>query len=238
MASGSSGGAQTQGMANGVLVTGTDTGIGKTVASCALLHALRLRGLRAVGMKPVASGCEQVDGHWRNADALALQRASDQRPPYGDVNPFALREATAPQLAARDAGIDVSLAKIREAQARLASMSDFVLVEGAGGWASPLADGLEHADLAKAFSVPVVLVVGLRLGCLNHARLTARAIEADGCRWVGWIGNTIDPLFDRLDDYLRLLGDALHVPCMGVLPHGVSIEPDVLAERLDVSGLL
>ncbi|TDK23232.1 dethiobiotin synthase [Luteimonas aestuarii] len=201
------------------LVTGTDTGIGKTFATTSLLHALRRQGLRAAGMKPVAAGCDATPSGWRNEDALALQSASEPQPAYDDVNPFALPAATAPQLAARDAGIDVALPAMRAAHARLAAHADAVVVEGAGGWAAPLGDGIEHADLARALDAGVVLVVGLRLGCLSHARLTARAIDAEGCRLVGWIGNRVDPTFDRVDDYLDLLRDALAAPCLGVLPH-------------------
>ncbi|MDR7193182.1 dethiobiotin synthase [Luteimonas terrae] len=204
--------------ARSVLVTGTDTGIGKTHSSVALLHALRATGLRAVGMKPIASGCEWVDGRWRNEDALALQAASDPRPDYADINPVALPEPTAPTLAAIAAGVTVDIADLYAAHARLASKADVVLVEGAGGWDAPLAEGLEHQDLARHIGAAVVLVVGLKLGCLSHARLTARAIEADGCRLVGWIGNRIDPDFARADDYVGLLTDALPAPCLGVLP--------------------
>lgn len=218
----------------GVYVTGTDTGIGKTLASTTLLHALRARGLRAIGMKPVASGCERIDGAWCNDDALALLEASDPRPDYADLNPFALPAATAPQLAARDAGIEVALTPLLDAHARLAARADVVVVEGVGGWAAPLADDLEQADLVRALDVPVVLVVGLRLGCLSHARLTARAVTADGCRLAGWIGNGVDPEFDRLDDYIGLLRAALPAPCLGVLPHGRPSDPQQLASRLSL----
>ena len=204
--------------ARSLLVTGTDTGIGKTHSSVALLHALRASGLRAVGMKPIASGCDWIDGRWRNEDALALQAASDPRPEYADINPVALPEPTAPTLAAIAAGVTVDIADLYAAHARLASNADVVLVEVAGGWDAPLAAGLEHQDLARHIGGAVVLVVGLKLGCLSHARLTARAIEADGCRLVGWIGNRIDPDFTRADDYVGLLTDALPAPCLGVLP--------------------
>lgn len=218
-----------------VYVTGTDTGIGKTVASCALLRALAARGVEAVGMKPVASGCERIDGAWRNSDALALIDASAAASGYDDHNPYALPAATAPQLAARDAEVDVSLAPMLRAYAVLAAGSDAVVVEGVGGWAAPLADGLEQADLVRALDLPVVLVVGLRLGCLSDARLTARAIEADGCRWRGWIANAIDPAFDRQADYLDLLRAALPAPCLGVLPYADRVDADTLATSLDLS---
>lgn len=214
-------------------VTGTDTGIGKTFASTALLHALRAQGLRATGMKPVASGCERTVDGWRNDDALALLDASDPRSAYADANPFALPAATAPQLAAREADIAVSLGPLLSAHARLAAMADAVVVEGVGGWAAPLADGLDQCELVRAIDAEVVLVVGLRLGCLSHARLTARAIEAEGCRLAGWIGNRVDAGFERVDDYLALLRDALPVPCLGVLPHGMDAE--AAAGALDLS---
>ena len=214
-------------------MTGTDTGVGKSVASVALLHALRARGLRAVGMKPVAAGCEATPQGLCNEDALALQAASDPVPAYGDVNPWALPEATAPQLAARAAGIQVSMPAVLAAHARLVRDADAVVVEGAGGWLSPLADGIEHADLARALELPVLLVVGLRLGCLSHARLSARGIIADGCRLLGWIGCAVDPDFDRGDDYLALLDAALPAPCLGVLAHdGPAVDPALLARGL------
>lgn len=216
----------------GVLVTGTDTGVGKSVASVALVHALRARGLRVAGMKPVAAGCEATADGLRNEDAEALRIASDPPPAYADVNPWPLAEATAPQLAARAAGVTVSLAPMLEAHARLASRADVVVVEGAGGWLSPLADGIEHADLAQALGHPVLLVVGLRLGCLSHARLTARAILADGCELLGWVGCTVDPAFSSADEYMRLLRDALPVACLGVLPHAAPLRAEALARSL------
>ncbi|MGY0634780.1 dethiobiotin synthase [Luteimonas sp. A478] len=206
-------------------VTGTDTGVGKSLASAALLHALRAHGRRAVGMKPVASGCEHTQQGWRNEDALLLQAASDPRPAYEDVNPYALPVPTAPQLAAREAGIEVRIEPLQAACARLAAMADTVVVEGVGGWMAPLADGLDQAALARALGADVVLVVGLRLGCLSHARLTARAIEADGLRLVGWIGSGVDPVPHRQQEYVELLREALPVPCLGVIPHMAMPEP-------------
>ncbi len=221
-------------MSRAWFVTGTDTGVGKTFASVALLHALRARGLRAVGMKPVASGCDRTPAGWRNEDALALQAASDPPPAYRDVNPFALPAATAPQLAAREADIAVALPPLVAAFGRLAETADAVVVEGAGGWLAPMGDGLEQSAMARAAGGEVLLVVGLRLGCLSHARLTARAIEADGCRLAGWIGNRVDPEFERVDDYLRLLGAALPAPCLGVLGHGAA--PAAAADALRLPG--
>jgi dethiobiotin synthetase len=216
----------------GYYVTGTDTGIGKTQASVALLHALRARGLRAVGMKPVASGCMASADGWRNEDALALQAASDPRPVYADVNPFALPLPLAPELAARDVGVHVTLAPLLAAHARLATAADALVVEGVGGWDAPLARGIEQADLVRALGVPVVLVVGLRLGCLSHARLTQRALRADGMVVAGWIGNAIDPAMERAADVLAMLADYLESPCWGVLPHQARPDPAVQAGHL------
>ena len=218
----------------GIFITGTDTGVGKTLASCTLLHALRARGLRAVGMKPLASGSDATPDGLRNEDALALQAASDPRPRYEDVNPYALPLPLAPELAARDAGVEVALAPMLAAHARLAAQSDVVVVEGVGGWAAPLSPSLDQADLVRALGddVPVVLVVGLRLGCLNHAYLSARAIAADGCRLAGWIGTGVDPGMARIDDNRALLAARLEAPCLGWLPWQAAPDPAALAPLL------
>lgn len=213
-------------------VTGTDTGVGKTVASVALLHRLRSAGLRAIGMKPVASGCERTPDGWRNADALALQTASHPQPAYDDINPYALVLPTAPQLAARAMAVHVDLLRLGDAYLRLAVQADVVVIEGVGGWAAPLDDGLDQVDLVRMLDLPVVLVVGLRLGCLSHARLTARAIQSDGVPLMGWIGSRVDPTFNECDDYVELLRDALPVPCLGVLPYAPNANPAQMSKYL------
>ena len=217
-----------------VFVTGTDTGAGKTLASCTLLHALRARGLRAVGMKPVASGCELAAEGWRNADALALWQASQPRPAYADLNPFALPEPLAPELAARAAGVQVGLEPILAAYARLQAQADAVVVEGVGGWAAPLSSSLMQADLVRALQLPVVLVVGLRLGCLNHAWLSARAIAADGAHLAGWIASHVDPAMERVEDNIEMLRARLPAPCWGVLPHAPDADPVAMARHLRI----
>lgn len=223
-------GARTQ----GIYVTGTDTGVGKTLASCALLHAMRADRGTAVGMKPVASGCERIDGAWRNDDALALQLASEPRPDYADINPYALPQPLAPELAARDAGMVVEAGPLLAAYARLAARADVVVVEGVGGWAAPLGPDLMQADLARALRLPVLLVVGLRLGCLNHAILSARAIADDGLELAGWIASDIDPGMDRADDNMALLAARLPAPCWGRLPHSPRPDAAALAAGLRV----
>lgn len=213
-------------------VTGTDTGIGKSVASVALLHALRARGLRAVGMKPVASGCERSAEGWRNEDAIALRQASEPVPAYADINPYALPQPLAPELAAADAGVDIAMPPITAAYRRLASMADAVVVEGVGGWAAPISATIDQLDVVRALQLPVVMVVGLRLGCINHARLTARAIAADGAMLAGWIANDIDPLMSRSDDNFAILQRVLAAPCWGRLPHSPSPDPAAMAQHL------
>ena len=217
-------------MTTAVFIAGTDTGIGKTHAACTLLHALRAAGHRACGMKPVASGCTETPNGLRNDDALALQAASSTTPPYALINPIALRAPLSPHLAAAHDGVEISLAPLRAAFDHLSGDYPKVVVEGVGGWLVPLAPRLLAADIARQWQLPVILVVGLRLGCLNHALLSARTIEADGCRLLGWIGNCIDPTMDAPDENLATLSELLPAPCLGVLPHGVA--PAQAASRL------
>lgn len=230
---GQTGSGRGYGMTLRFYITGTDTGIGKTVASAALLYALRARGLRAVGMKPVASGCERIGGEWQNEDAIALREASDPLPDYADVNPYALPAATAPELAAREAGIAIALPPIVDAYRRLATQADAVVVEGVGGWAAPLSAQLDQRDVVRALDLPVIMVVGLRLGCINHARLTAQAVAADGATLVGWIGNDVDPELPQADAYFDLLRPRLAAPCLGRLPFSKQPSGERLAAYID-----
>jgi dethiobiotin synthetase len=203
-----------------VFIAGTDTSIGKTHASCALLHALRAAGHESCGMKPVASGCVPTEQGLRNDDALALQVASSGLPAYALINPMALRDPLSPHLAAAHDGITISLSPMRAAFDQLAATYECVVVEGVGGWRVPLAPQLFASDIPMQWQLPVILVIGVRLGCINHALLTARAIEADGCRLLGWIGNRIDPAMDAPEENLATLRDLISAPCLGVLPHG------------------
>jgi len=203
---------------SGVFVTGTDTGIGKTHASCALLRSLRASGRRVQGMKPVASGCEWINGQWRNEDALALMAAANTVLDYADVNPYALPLATAPQIASRQAGITVELPTMQKAFMQLGASADFVLVEGVGGWLAPLGADLDQSELVRTLEIPVLLVVGMRLGCINHARLSEQAIHASGCRLLGWLGNEVAEGFDADGSYFGALAGSLHSPCLGRLP--------------------
>jgi len=219
-------------MSFAAFVAGTDTGIGKTVVTATLLAALNRAGARAVGMKPVASGCHQTACGWSNADAQELIAQSAGAADYALVNPYALPEPIAPHLAARAAGVEIRLDPIAAAFAALSTNTDCIIVEGVGGWAVPLSPTLMQADVVRALRLPVILVVGLRLGCINHALLSARAIATDGCSLIGWIGNCIDPAMARLDDNLASLRERLPVPCLGVLPHEPLAAPARLAQYL------
>lgn len=198
-------------------VTGTDTGIGKTHVSAWMLRHAVMEGRRAIGMKPVASGCIWRDGDWRSEDAEALIAASNVEASYADVNPYALELPLAPELAARDAGVTIDSINILSAHYRLMQLADSVVVEGVGGWMAPLMPLYEQSELVHSLNLPVVMVVGLRLGCVHQARSTARAIIADGCELVGWIGNSIDPAMSHRDDNIAILDRVLPVPRLAVL---------------------
>ena len=201
----------------GFFVTGTDTGIGKTRVSAGMLKAMSNAGMKSVGMKPVASGAAMTPEGLRNEDALALMAAASLKKPYAVVNPYCFAPPVAPHLAARDAQVEIGLDPIRAAYAELCRGADAVVVEGVGGWQVPLSPGLEVPDLAREIGLPVLLVVGMRLGCLNHALLTARAIRADGLELGGWIANSIDPDFLKPEANLATLEAELGVPLLARL---------------------
>ncbi|HEY1773250.1 MAG TPA: dethiobiotin synthase [Gammaproteobacteria bacterium] len=207
----------------GFFVTGTDTGIGKTRVSAGLLKALGKAGLKSVGMKPIASGAEQTPDGLRNEDALALMAAASLKKPYSAVNPYCFAPPVAPHLAAREAGVEIGLDLIRAAYAELCLGADAVVVEGVGGWQVPLSPGLELPDLAREFELPVLLVVGMRLGCLNHASLTARAIRADGLELGGWVANAIDPDFQRPEANCATLEAELGAPLLARLDYAPKV---------------
>ncbi|MDO9146609.1 MAG: dethiobiotin synthase [Hydrogenophaga sp.] len=203
---------------NGCFVTGTDTGVGKTLVSAALLHTLARHHARVVGMKPVAAGLVLQGGEWVAEDALALRAASTVAVPPALDNPVALPEPLSPHLAAARAGRRVGVAELVAAHRELRGLADVVLVEGSGGWRVPLNENETLADLAVALALPVVLVVGLRLGCLNHALLTAEAIRADGLQLAGWVANTVDPAMVCRDENIATLCQRLGAPLLGVVP--------------------
>lgn len=226
-------------MTRGVFVTGTDTAVGKTLACAALIHALRAAGTTASPMKPVAAGATLVDGRWINDDTLALMHAARLAPESAhDVTPILLREPMAPHLAAAREQRRIGLEPIRAAFLRICAAAEFVVVEGVGGFMVPLDDGLDTVDLARVLRLPVVLVVGMRLGCLNHALLTARAIALSGLPFAGWIANHVDPGMTAPDENVAALQQRLAAPLLGRFPFEARPDPVALASRLDVSALL
>ena len=223
-------------MSAGFFVTGTDTDVGKTTIAAGLLRAARLAGLSTAAVKPLASGCEAGADGLRNSDALALLAECSLPLSYAEVNPFAFAPAIAPHLAAREAGVQLKVEVLAAAvQAVLAQQADFTLVEGAGGWRVPLDGQATLADLPVALDLPVILVVGVRLGCINHALLTAEAIARDGLRLVGWVANVLDPQTSRLDDNLRTLTERLVAPCLGRVPRLQQADAAAVARHLNIS---
>ena len=202
----------------GIFVTGTDTNVGKTLISAAMLHTMTNLGLRAVGMKPIAAGADLIDGAWINEDVAELARAGSVEAPPELVNPYLFREAIAPHIAADRKGIHIEIPCIVDAYGQLAGLADWVVVEGAGGFRVPLDDRRDSADLAVALGLPIVLVVGMRLGCINHALLTAEAIAARGLRLAGWIANRVDPAMAAFEENLASLEERLPAPCLAVVP--------------------
>jgi dethiobiotin synthetase len=199
--------------ARGLFVTGTDTGVGKTRVAVALIHALRAQGLRVAAMKPVSAGSAPGE---LNEDVVALLQAANVTAELRDVNPYAFAEPVAPHIAAQQAGVCIDLESIAAAYSRLAAAADAVVVEGAGGWRVPLNAHQDMADLAQRLGLPVVLVVGLRLGCLNHALLTAESIAFRQLPWAGWVGNQIEAEMPFRAENLAALRARLPAPCLGV----------------------
>jgi dethiobiotin synthetase len=222
----------------GIFVTGTDTGVGKTLVSTALMRSLKRHGLRVAGMKPVASGSRPTPAGLRNEDALALMHEQSTALPYELVNPFVFLPPIAPHVAAAQAGIAIDLARIEETFERVQEGVDMVIVEGAGGWYAPISDGSTMAELARVLRLPVLLVVALRLGCLNHALLTARAIEKDSSSICGWVANRVDAEFPYWEENLATLKRMLPAPWLGSIAHQPDPNIDYAAHCLNIDLLL
>ena len=213
-----------------IFVTGTDTGVGKTWVSCGLLRQLRAQGLRVSGYKPVASGCELTPQGLRNEDALALQAAAQNGEDYGCINPYAFAPPVAPHLAARAAGVNLNITLLNQAHDELAQNHDWVVTEGAGGFLVPLNDELTFGDWAAQRGWPVLLVVGMRLGCINHALLSAEAIQRRGLL-AGWVANTPSPeAMPLLRENLETLQGKMPAPLLGSVSYGGEVRLDL--ERL------
>jgi len=222
-------------MSHAYFITGTDTEIGKTTIAAGLLHAARLAGLSTAAAKPVASGCERSPEGLRNSDALALLGECSVPLAYEQVNPFAFEPAIAPHLAAREQGVKLTVEALKgPVRAVLELGADFTLVEGAGGWRVPLAGEENLSDLAVALELPVILVVGVRLGCINHAVLSAEAIQRDGLVLAGWVANIVDAQTSRLEENLATLAERLPAPCVGRVPRLARATPAAVAAHLDL----
>lgn len=226
-------------MSQRYFITGTDTEIGKTTIAAGLLHAARLRGLSTAAVKPVAAGCESTLDGLRNDDALTLQAECVPALDYDLLNPVALEPAIAPHIAAAEAGLELTAGQLASACFRVFERgADITLVEGAGGWRVPLNDKQTLADLAIELAQPVIMVVGLRLGCINHALLTAEAIAADGLQLAGWVANQVDPQMDRQQHNLDTLKALMPAPLLGVVPRLAPLTMAGVASHLQLDSLL
>ncbi|HGM5493236.1 TPA: dethiobiotin synthase [Serratia fonticola] len=218
-------------------VTGTDTEVGKTVASSALLQAACAAGWTCAGYKPVASGSEMTREGLRNSDALALQRNSSVVLDYAEVNPYTFAEPTSPHIVSQAEGRPISLEQLSAGLRQLEQRADWLLVEGAGGWFTPLSEHDTFADWVQQEQLPVILVVGIKLGCINHALLTAQAIQQAGLTLAGWIANDVTPPGKRHPEYLATLNRLLPAPLLGEIPHLPQVEQQALGQYLDLARL-
>lgn len=226
-------------------VAGTDTGVGKTFASCVMLKAAEQKTLTTLALKPMAAGCESVELptgkiQWQNEDALALIENMSVRMPYSQVNPVALEVPASPHISAALASKTVRADRVAGyCRGSLMTPADFVLIEGAGGWRVPINASETMADIAKQLELSVILVISLKLGCLNHALLTAEAIRADGLSIAGWVGNRTDAKpMDYESQNIATLKSSLQAPCIGILPYSEQRLPSALIEHVDLSALL
>ncbi|CAB3756910.1 ATP-dependent dethiobiotin synthetase BioD 1 [Paraburkholderia solisilvae] len=231
-----------QARALSLFVTGTDTEIGKTLVSAALLRGFAREGLRAAAMKPIAAGAFEQDGVWHNEDADQLDAAANAPLPPEIRTPYLLKEPAAPHIAAAREHVTLDIARIVDGHTQALRAADIVVVEGVGGFRVPLDDTRDTADLALALNLPVLLVVGMRLGCISHALLTAEAIAARGLRIAGWVANRVDPAMrfadENIDALRERLGRQYSAPLIGVVPHLRPASPDAALAHLDMSGLL
>ena len=224
---------------SGFFITGTDTEIGKTFVSSLLIQLLVEEGLNVIGMKPIASGAKIIDGMLKNEDALSLIQASNISVDYKNINPYVFVPAVSPHLAAEDAGIEIELTKIKSNFDELEKKSDVVIVEGVGGWHAPLSLHTTVADLAEELNQPIILVVGLRLGCLNHALLTAQAIRQSGLPVAGWIANHVEEDFSSAKKNIETLNHFLNdFPFLGSVPHQINLKNKTPQHHLNKQKLI
>jgi dethiobiotin synthetase len=221
----------------GFFVTGTDTGVGKTWMTASLVHALAARGLRVAGVKPLACGGHAMADGWHHEDAEFLMRHASVALPYEAVNPVLLRAPIAPHIAAKQAGITLSAAGLHQACSALEEKADYLLIEGVGGWEVPLNANETTADLAKLLGLPVILVVGIRLGCLNHALLTRDAILGRGLALAGWIANLIDADTLEIPDNIAALEERVPAPRLATVPRLSRFDAGRIADLMNLERL-
>ncbi len=217
-------------MTRGFFITGTDTGVGKSVVAAGVMERHKLKGLSVVGMKPVASGARHTRDGLRNEDAELLLDTATIKSDYALVNPYVFEPAIAPHLAAEQAGQTITLEKIKAVFSELSQQADSVVVEGVGGWQVPLNNEHTMADLAQQLNLPVILVVGLKLGCINHALLTAEKIIADGCELAGWVANQIDPDMQCVQENVQSIQKRISSSFLGFIPNTPELKADKVTQ--------
>ena len=217
-------------MKKGFFITGTDTGIGKTWATIALIRFFKTQGLSVIGMKPVAAGCEWQNGLLQNEDALLIQENASIMLNYNEINPYVFEMPVSPHLASMENTVQLDI--LVQAFDSVKDKADVLVVEGAGGWLAPVSDECDIADLAKALQLPVIMVVAIRLGCINHARLTYQAIIASEVKCAGWFAMCVEPEMNMLDENIETIKNKIAIPLLGILPYTLEKDFDVLAENI------
>ncbi len=219
-------------------IAGTDTEVGKTVVSKAILQALAAHGLTTIGYKPVAAGCKETDDGLKNSDALHLQEAATKDIVYDDVNPYALLNPTSPHIAAKQDGVNIEYSVLSDKLEEHKKSADVVLVEGAGGWRVPISDDECLSSWVQKEKMPVVLVVGIKLGCLSHAMLSVEAIQNDGLEIIGWAANRINPGTENYADIIKMLEEKIPAPKLGEIPYVPSVKRRDIGKYMNVSAIL
>ncbi len=222
-------------MTKGFFITGTDTDVGKTRIALGLINKLNTMGHTTTVMKPLSAGCDSTPDGLRNDDAVQLIQQASFKPDYDKVNPYAFKPAIAPHLAAEKENTVIDLSRIKNIFDELSAQADYIVVEGAGGWKVPINKQQTMAELASALALPVILVTGMRLGCLNHAILTIESIQHAGIPIAGWIANTLSKDFTELDANIKTLKEHLEIPFLGTVPYMEKCEPQLTGQHINIS---
>lgn len=220
-------------MSQGYFITGTDTGIGKTWSTVALMQYFKNQGKSVLGMKPVASGCDEIDGQLRNEDALLLQQHASIVLPYRQVNPYAFAPPVSPHIAASQAGVEIEFEQIIRQYRQLKKQAEIILVEGVGGWMVPLNAHQDVADLAQKLDIPVIVVVGIRLGCINQARLTFAGLQKSGVHCHGWIASCVEQNMLSQSENIQTICQSTSMPLMAVLPYKNKLDPEYFSRKFN-----